>query len=173
MPISRIKLEICGNSYTISSTDEEGYILSLAKQLNQAMEETLDRSPQASVTTAAVLAALGYLDELEKATNGSDHMRRQISEYLEEAKRARQEAEDAKRTLAAAQILVEQTKKALMEAEEENVRIRQQLEEMEQARDVTTITATVQPLPYEDVMYGGYKTDSEDTRYNGGYNSDR
>ena len=47
--------------------------------------------------TAAVITALGYLDELKKSTSGADNMRAQIKDYLEDAAKAKLAAEEARR----------------------------------------------------------------------------
>ena len=46
--------------------------------------------------TAAVITALGYLDELKKSTSGADNMRAQIKDYLEDAAKAKLEEAGAK-----------------------------------------------------------------------------
>ena len=63
MPVNKIRLEICGCSYLISTTDSEQYTLSLAEKLDHNMNEIMAQNPSASVTAAAVLSALDYLDE--------------------------------------------------------------------------------------------------------------
>lgn len=99
MPTNKIRLEICGSTYVISTTDQEDYTLSLATKLDKSMNEFLTVTPQASVTTAAVMTALSYLDELEKSSASADNMRSQIKDYLEDAAKARMEAEDVRREL--------------------------------------------------------------------------
>ena len=47
-----------------------------------------------------MLSALDYLDELEKSSASADNMRSQIRDYLEDAAKAKLEAEEAKRELA-------------------------------------------------------------------------
>lgn len=96
MPLNKIKLNIAGSSYTINSMDPEEYIQQIAKTLDQDMKAVLDQSPSASVTAAAVLCAMTYLDKLEKSSKGADNMRLQIKQYLEEANKARYEAEKVK-----------------------------------------------------------------------------
>ncbi len=96
MPLNKIKLNIAGGTYTINSMDPEEYILSIAKTLDEDMREVLEQSQSASVTAAAVLCAMTYLDKLEKSTKSADNMRLQIKEYLEEANKARFEAEKVK-----------------------------------------------------------------------------
>ena len=62
MPANKIKLEICGSSYVIATTDTEEYVLSLAEKLDADMNQMMVNNPTASVATAAVITALGYLD---------------------------------------------------------------------------------------------------------------
>ena len=51
------------------------------------------------MTAAAVLSALDYLDELEKSSASADNMRSQIKDYLEDAAKAKLEAEEAKKEI--------------------------------------------------------------------------
>ncbi|MBC5581668.1 cell division protein ZapA [Anaerofilum sp. BX8] len=99
MPVNKIRLEICGGSYLISTTDSEQYTLSLAEKLDHNMNEIMAQNPSASVTAAAVLSALDYLDELEKSSASADNMRSQIKDYLEDAAKAKLEAEEAKKEI--------------------------------------------------------------------------
>ena len=99
MPANKIKLEICGSNYVIATTDTEEYVLSLAEKLDSDMTQMLASNPTASVTTAAVITALGYLDELKKSTSGADNMRAQIKDYLEDAAKARGEVERLRREI--------------------------------------------------------------------------
>ncbi len=97
MPANKVRLEICGASYVVSSTDTEEYMQSLAEKLDKDMTQLLAATPTASVATAAVITALGYLDELQKSTNGADNMRAQIKDYLEDAAKAKLAAEESRR----------------------------------------------------------------------------
>lgn len=93
----KVRLQIAGGNYIISSNDPEEYVRELAERLDKDMKAVLEASPSASVTQAAVLAALGYLDDLSKSTGSVDNMRSQIKNYLEDAARAKMEAEEARR----------------------------------------------------------------------------
>ena len=97
MAANRVKLNVCGSSYVISTSDSEEYLLGLAERLDKDMHQLMMESPNASVTAAAVITALSYLDEAEKSAFGADNMRAQIQGYLEDASRARLAAEEAKR----------------------------------------------------------------------------
>ena len=97
MPTSKVRLNICGSSYVISTTESEDYMQNLADRLNLDMNELMASSNSVSITTAAVMTALSYRDELEKASGSADNMRRQIKNYLEDAASAKMAAEELRR----------------------------------------------------------------------------
>lgn len=94
---SKVRLNICGSSYVISTTESEDYMQNLADRLNLDMNELMSSSNTVSITTAAVMTALSYRDELEKASGSADNMRRQIKNYLEDAASAKMAAEELRR----------------------------------------------------------------------------
>ena len=97
MPTSKVRLTICGSSYVISTSESEDYMQNLADRLNLDMNELMASSNSVSITTAAVMTALNYRDELEKASGSADNMRRQIKDYLEDAASAKMAAEEVRR----------------------------------------------------------------------------
>jgi len=115
MAANKIKLTICGANYVVMSEESEEYIQELAARLDEDMNNLMSNMPSASVTAAAIVTALGYLDELKKAENGADNMRSQVHEYLEDASKARMEALDASRRLAALQKEVDSLKERIGE----------------------------------------------------------
>ena len=94
---AKVRLTICGSSYVVNTTESEDYMLNLAARLNMDMNEMMNASNTVSVTTAAVMTALSYRDELEKASGSADNMRRQIKDYLEDAASAKMAAEELRR----------------------------------------------------------------------------
>ena len=96
MAFNKIKLNVAGTSYVINSQDSEEHVLSLANTLDEDMRRILEKSPSASITAAAVICALTYLDKLDKSDSSADNMRRQVRQYLEDANNARKEAEKVK-----------------------------------------------------------------------------
>ena len=97
MATSKVRLNICGSSYVISTSESEDYMQNLADRLNLDMNELMASSNSISITTAAVMTALNYRDELEKASGSADNMRRQIKDYLEDAASAKMAAEEVRR----------------------------------------------------------------------------
>ena len=82
MATSKVRLNICGSSYVVNTSESEDYMQNLADRLNLDMNELMASSNSVSITTAAVMTALNYRDELEKASGSADNMRRQIKDYL-------------------------------------------------------------------------------------------
>ncbi len=99
MSMTKVRLDICGSDYIVSTNDDEAYLIELAAKLDEAMQSIMITSPSASVTTAAVLTALGFLDDLQKSQMTAENMRSQIKDYLEDAARSKMELEDVKREL--------------------------------------------------------------------------
>lgn len=99
MSKSRIEVNIAGMNLALVSDDEPAYVQSIAKDLNAKIQEIMNSSSTVSVAQAAILVALDCQDELQKHNNSSENLRSQIKDYLEDAARARMEAETYKREL--------------------------------------------------------------------------
>lgn len=95
--INKVKVEICGNSYSIATVEREDYLQSLAKELNTNLSQLLRDGPKLSLNDALVLCALNYIDSYKKSEAASDNMRAQLTDYLEDAARTRIDLEEAKR----------------------------------------------------------------------------
>ena len=97
MTTSKVRLEICGSSYVVNTTESAEYMQNLADRLNLDMNELMSSSKTVSIPPAAVMTALSYRDELEKASGSADNMRRQIKNYLEDAATSKMAAEELRR----------------------------------------------------------------------------
>ncbi len=93
--------------------ESEDYMKNLADRLNLDMNELMASSNSVSITTAAVMTALNYRDELEKASGSADNMRRQIKDYLEDAASAKMAAEEARRENASLKRRVDELERRL------------------------------------------------------------
>ena len=71
MATSKVRLNICGSSYVVNTSESEDYMKNLADRLNLDMNELMASSNSVSITTAAVMTALNYRDELEKASGSA------------------------------------------------------------------------------------------------------
>ena len=110
MAANRVKLTICGANFVIVSEDEESYVQELGTRLDEEMNELMTKNQAISVTGAAVLKALDYLDELRKATMSADNMRGQVRDYLEDASKARLATQEAQQEIARLRRQIEQMK---------------------------------------------------------------
>ncbi|MEG2174183.1 MAG: cell division protein ZapA [Oscillospiraceae bacterium] len=97
--INRVKIEILGTSYTIATPEDDAYVRALARALDQKLSQTLEANPKMSPMSALLLCALDGADAYKKSEESADHMRSQLTDYLEDAAKARIELDDAKREL--------------------------------------------------------------------------
>lgn len=93
----KVKIDIAGSSYTLSTTEPEGHVHDLAKELSGDIGELMDRNSALSLNDALVLCAISYLDEYKKEHDNADHIRSQLKEYLGDTAKARMEADEASR----------------------------------------------------------------------------
>lgn len=108
---NRVKITINGVHYFISTTEPEDYVLGLAQELDEQIKGILEKNSNISFNDVMVLCAMNYVDAYKQSEENADRMRNQISEYLEDAAKARIELDEVKR---------------------ENAHLRRQLEEREQ-----------------------------------------
>ncbi|MCI8440918.1 MAG: cell division protein ZapA [Provencibacterium sp.] len=92
--INRIKLKIGGMPYTISTTEPEEYVLDLAAEIDRQLSAVLERNSALSLNDALILCMMDYADSRRKSEQNADHIREQLTGYLEDAARARMEADE-------------------------------------------------------------------------------
>ena len=95
--VNRIKIEVLGTTYTITTPEEEQYVRALAKEVDSQVRQLVDQNPKMSPSAALIICALSSMDSYKKSEKSADHLRAQLSDYLEDATRARIELDDAKR----------------------------------------------------------------------------
>ena len=99
MAMNKVRLEICGAVYLLSVDGDPAYYEDLGKALDEEMRGLMDTNDRVTVTGAAVLTALDYLDELHRSNDGADNLRSQLKSYFEDAMSAKATAENAAREL--------------------------------------------------------------------------
>lgn len=95
---NRVTMNICGQEYVLVAEESAGYMEKVGAMVDKKMAELMD-SAHIGRSDAAVLAAVNMADELLKAQENADNLRRQLKSYLDEASRAKNEASDLKRQL--------------------------------------------------------------------------
>lgn len=94
---NRVKVVICGKTYTLQTDESPSYMISLAKELDKRINTFLEENESAALPTAAVLVGLELMDESMKSVSDVDHIRAQIKGYVEEAATARIETDQLRR----------------------------------------------------------------------------
>ncbi len=96
---NRVRVQVMGSSYSITTTETKEYIHSLEEKLNAMLNELMRRHTGISISDALVLTCLNLLDSSQKSEAASDHIRGQLTEYLQDAARARIELDEANREI--------------------------------------------------------------------------
>lgn len=95
--MEKIRLEIAGEAYNLTTDDDLEYLSDLAAEIDEKILSLVKSNGRISITQAAVLTVLEYADEYKKSEATCENLRSQIQAYLEDAARAKSEAELAKR----------------------------------------------------------------------------
>ena len=83
----------------IGSDDSEEYIRAIGADVARSINSMRKQNDRISVAAAAVFAALNFCDDSHKAQAAADNLRSQIKNYVEDASRARMEADEARREI--------------------------------------------------------------------------
>lgn len=94
--INRIKIKVLETTYTIASPESEEYVHALAAELDAQVRELMDVDEKLSPNAALILCAMGFADSFHKSEQSADHMRSQLTDYLEDAAKARSDLEESK-----------------------------------------------------------------------------
>ncbi len=99
---NRVTMNICGEDYTLIAEESPSYMERVGKLVDEKLSEVLSAG-SVSRTDAAILTAINLADELLKAQESGENLRRQVKTYLDEAAQAKNEASELKRQLFRAQ----------------------------------------------------------------------
>ena len=80
----KTEVEICGKNYTVVSAESPEYVARVGEYVNEKLTEILDSNNGFTTSAAAVLMAINMTDELFKAKEAAEHMRKLIGQYIEE-----------------------------------------------------------------------------------------
>ena len=95
---TRVTMSICGEDYTLVAEETAAYMEKIGSMVDKKMQDLMAEA-RVSRSDAAVLAAVNLADELCKAQEGTENLRRQLKSYLDEANAAKNEISDLKRQL--------------------------------------------------------------------------
>ena len=95
---NRVTMSICGEEYTLVAEESSAYMEKVGALVDKKMSELMDTAHMGR-GDAAVLAAVNIADELYKAQESAENLRRQLKTYLDEAAQAKAEISELKRQL--------------------------------------------------------------------------
>ena len=95
---TRVTMSICGEDYTLVAEETAAYMEKIGSMVDKKMQDLMAEA-RVSRSDAAVLAAVNLADELCKAQEGTENLRRQLKSYLDEANAAKNEVSELKRQL--------------------------------------------------------------------------
>ena len=99
---NRVTMSICGDEYTLVADESSAYMEKVGALVDKKMSELMETAHMGR-GDAAVLAAVNIADELFKAQESAENLRRQLKTYLDEATQAKAEISELKRQLFKAQ----------------------------------------------------------------------
>lgn len=98
MPMAtRSKVKVLGTTYYITTSGSEQQVCHIEEQMNEQLAAIQEQRPNISTLDALVILSLNLMDEITDAESSTDRMREQLSQYLEDAAKARMELEDQRR----------------------------------------------------------------------------
>lgn len=83
--MNRVRIEVYGSRYVISTPEDESYVRGLAKSLDEQLRSLLENNSGLTLNDALVLCAINFEDAYKKSEASADHMRGQLTDYLEDA----------------------------------------------------------------------------------------
>ena len=95
---NRVTMSICGEEYTLVAEESAAYMEKVGALVDKKMAELMDAAHMGRLD-AAVLTAVNIADELFKAQESAENLRRQLKTYLDEASQAKAEISELKRQL--------------------------------------------------------------------------
>ena len=95
---NRVTMNICGQEYVLVAEESAAYMEKVGALVDNKMTELME-SARIGRSDAAVLAAVNIADELYKAQETAENLRRQLKGYLDEAAQAKNEISELKRQL--------------------------------------------------------------------------
>lgn len=93
----RSKVKVLGTTYYITTSGSEEQMRQIEEQINEQLTTLLEQRPSLSTLDALVILSLNLMSELTEAETSTDRMREQLSQYLEDAAKARMELDEEKR----------------------------------------------------------------------------
>jgi len=90
-------VRIGGFDLSLYSSETAEYTNKIANEVDRRVKEITSVNPSISLTNASLLVAMDLADELLKLETGTDNMRSQLKDYLDDTTKAIAERDEARR----------------------------------------------------------------------------
>jgi len=80
MAVRSVEVQILGQNYSIKVDEDEAYVKSLARYVDEKLREIYNTTPTVSQLKAAIMASLNIADELFKLRMEQENIERLIEE---------------------------------------------------------------------------------------------
>ena len=97
MEKNKVRLIIGGMEFHLTTTDDVDYLKSIGDEVDERLSSIRKENPRLSVTSAGIICALQITDEMHKAEERSTVLRKEIQAYMEDASKAKTDAEVSRR----------------------------------------------------------------------------
>lgn len=97
METSKARIRIGGADYLLTTDGDVDYLRDIADEVDRVMTTYMKENYRLSMTQAAVLSALQFADDMHKAEEQSLTIRKEIQAYMEDASKAKTDAEVSRR----------------------------------------------------------------------------
>lgn len=97
MGITKARIRIGGADYLLTTDGDVNYLRYVADEVDISMTTLMKENHRLSMTQAAVLCALQFADDKHKEEEKTLTIRKEIQDYMEDASKAKTDAEVSKR----------------------------------------------------------------------------
>lgn len=97
MTISKVRVRIGGADYLLTTDGDVNYLKYVAEEVDISMSTLMKENHRLSMTQAAVLCALQIADDKHKEEEKALAIRKEIQAYMEDASKAKTDAEVSRR----------------------------------------------------------------------------
>ena len=97
MEKNKVRFTIGGLDYHLTTDGDVSEMRNLGEEVDEIITDLLQQHPRLSQVQASVLCALEFADRYHQAERNADYLKAQIQVYMEDAARAKTEAEMARR----------------------------------------------------------------------------
>lgn len=97
MEKNKVRLIIGGMEFHLTTTDDVEYLKNLGDEVDERLSAIRKENPKLSVSRAGILCALQIADEKNKTDERSTALRKEIQAYMEDASKAKTDAEVSRR----------------------------------------------------------------------------